>query len=312
MWLLFLFLSFSGNAQDLPEAQRLERCQNNKNRLAELETQLKVVSAELSQIWSKKEIEDKRDKMVFVKKLLSFNKGYPEEEEKKKLDRIGVQYGFKSKDCHEGTYWYFSCLAELVELIAGKIDKAVPLQNKRPVLVNKKNEIEKQMASHRTNIIALGCNGEASNNSSTGGSLRLVGPKVVDSRNSKGTWHEYVVSATSAIIKQWGDPPDKKTITWNFNGMPGSLSPTEEFTITITGTLDINPGGDLPTPASAVLRFTRLDVVSEQHAYISAKNKRDGKYVFRVKDKAESVTIEIAAEPISVFAIYRYEKKILR
>ncbi len=69
LWLLFLLLSFSATAQDLTDAQRLERCQNNKNRLAELETQLRVVDAELSQTWSKKEIEDARNKMVFVKKL---------------------------------------------------------------------------------------------------------------------------------------------------------------------------------------------------------------------------------------------------
>ena len=156
LWLFFLLLSFNASAQDLTDAQRLERCQNNKNRLAELETQLRVIDAELSKTWSKKEIEDARENMVFVR---SFGqKSRPEDV--KKIDRIAAIYNFVV-DGKGSSY-----LVQLENEIGKKIDKAVSLQNKRPELLNKKNEIDKQIASHRNNIIALGCD-KASFNGNT-------------------------------------------------------------------------------------------------------------------------------------------------
>lgn len=47
------------------------------------------------------------------------------------------------------------CVTELEKVIANKITKAKSLN--RLTLLAKKNEIEKQLASHRTNLIALGC-----------------------------------------------------------------------------------------------------------------------------------------------------------
>ena len=150
-------LSQRVNAQ-LSDAERMERCTNNKNRLAELETQLSVVDAELSQTMSKKEIEDARNKMVFVKKV-----GYTDVySSNRELYKIAAQYNFDWEKCME----YFIaehrkppiCLKDLEKIIADKIDKAVSLQNKKPELLNKKSEIDQQIASHRNNLIALRCN----------------------------------------------------------------------------------------------------------------------------------------------------------
>lgn len=55
IFLVLICLSQPVKAQ-LSDAERQERCQNNKNRIAELETQLQVINADLSASMAKKEI----------------------------------------------------------------------------------------------------------------------------------------------------------------------------------------------------------------------------------------------------------------
>lgn len=164
MLLAFAFSFETIKAQDMSEQQRLERCQNNKNRIAELESQLSVINADLSASMTKNEIEDARDKMVYVrgfKKSVSRAFG-----NLNTLDRIGAQYNFSPNDClgknitidemgNRADVVFDSCLMELEKIIAKKIDKAMSLN--RPTLLAKKNEIDKQIASHQNNLIALGC-----------------------------------------------------------------------------------------------------------------------------------------------------------
>lgn len=146
------------------------------------------------------------------------------------------------------------------------------------------------------------------------GSLRLVGPEVLG-RSRKESYNaivymEWAYSPTSVILTDVGDPPNRRVLRWDFSGMPASLSPGQEFTITITGSLQMEPvGRDMDPPASAGVRVEGLDIVSQQHAYISMKNRRDGKYVFRVPAGATSAKIEIGADyGGGTFAIYRYVK----
>lgn len=152
----------------MSDAQRQERCQNNKNRIAELETQLKIIDAELSNTMTKREMEDTRTQMTFVRQLKHL--GYYSTDDMNKLDRISVQYNLNQRDCFEQNLGKAKtgassfCLTELEKIISAKIDKATALQNKRPDLVNKKNEINKQIATHRSNLIAFGCNNTVSSN----------------------------------------------------------------------------------------------------------------------------------------------------
>lgn len=64
-----LLFPFYAQSQDLTDAQRPERCQNNKNRMAELETQLKVINADLSASMTKKEMDYTPRKVGFCKKV---------------------------------------------------------------------------------------------------------------------------------------------------------------------------------------------------------------------------------------------------
>ena len=167
--LVFLLLSFSVVAQDFTDTERLERCQNNKNRLAELEKQLKVVDEDLSNVWTKKEIEDARDKMVLIRKFRI--NGYDAHKEVT-LNRIAAQYNFKYIDCCSKKL-HTECLENLEQIIAKKIDKATSLSG--PELLNKKKDIEKQIASHRTNIIALRCNEKKVSNADDADYIKLSG-----------------------------------------------------------------------------------------------------------------------------------------
>ena len=49
------------------------------------------------------------------------------------------------------------CVAQLEKIIAKKIEKAVSLENLRPALINKKNEIDKQINEHRNRLVVLRC-----------------------------------------------------------------------------------------------------------------------------------------------------------
>ena len=66
---LVLLFPVTATSQELTDAQKEERCQNNTNRIAELETELRLITAELSETMEKKEIEDEKNNIVFIKKL---------------------------------------------------------------------------------------------------------------------------------------------------------------------------------------------------------------------------------------------------
>ena len=156
--LLFLF-SFSVIAQDLTEAQKQERCENNKKRLTELEGQLRAVKADLSKSMSEEEMDDTRDKRdfvikvskVFFKKTAAANKV-----NWKRINVIGAEYNFRFNDCINDTRNdVLFCLQLLENLIRDKIDMAGSVN--RGEMLTQKADVEKQIASHRTNLIALGC-----------------------------------------------------------------------------------------------------------------------------------------------------------
>ena len=124
----------------------------------------------MAKIPKKKEIEDARNNMLYVRKFkipnnLSIDPRNKSDENFIKIKRIAVQYNFDFEKCtykdfHEGEEPYYVprfCYSELEKIITKKIDKAVSLQSKRAELLAKKNETNKQLSIHRTNLIALGC-----------------------------------------------------------------------------------------------------------------------------------------------------------
>jgi hypothetical protein len=156
--LLFLLFSIDATAQDLTEAQRLERCQNNKNRIAELIPQLRDIETQLAQTMSTKEIDKHREQLALVRKFKQASSWDPIA-----VQRIAANYNFNMDECitknYKNHYPTSSfCLKELENIIVKKIDIALSLENKRPYLLGKKTELGKQLTEHQNNLIALGCN----------------------------------------------------------------------------------------------------------------------------------------------------------
>jgi hypothetical protein len=152
----------TAHSQDFTEEQKKERCQNNRKRIDELEKESKILRAELSKMWTNEEIEKATDKMMFVRKLKNLINNYNRnQEEWDRLARIfreykpGYEFGEQAGDRLKflSDEWF----TDLEKIIGKKIDAAKLLKDKRAELANKKNEIDKQLASHRNNLIALGC-----------------------------------------------------------------------------------------------------------------------------------------------------------
>src|SRR5688500_7909924 len=96
-----LIFSLAAHSQDLTPEQKQERCQNNKNRIAELEKELKIINEELSQTMEEKEIQDAKDRIIFLKKLKNKDHTRPfPKEETDELQRIRVRYGFNADECY--------------------------------------------------------------------------------------------------------------------------------------------------------------------------------------------------------------------
>lgn len=121
---------------------------------------------------------------------------------------------------------------------------------------------------------------------------------------------DYTYDATSATMRYDYPPGDggDLTLKWTFEGVPASLTPDKEITITISGTFTAELASrDMQPPASAGVRVFGLDVISQQNAYTSRLQKRDGKYVFKVPRNATGATIELGGDyGFGIFAIYRY------
>jgi hypothetical protein len=149
---------------------------------------------------------------------------------------------------------------------------------------------------------------------SSSGSLQMANPWVKDARADEccGGRRDYIYGLTTGSRKDSFPPSEggDLSITWNFAGVPnGSLTPGQEYRITVTGSFSASqPNRSLDPPASAgVSIMGDVDMIQNQNAYISREASRDGVYVFRVRPDAKSVTIELGADyGISTFARYRF------
>jgi hypothetical protein len=157
----------------------------------------------------------------------------------------------------------------------------------------------------------LNCDGQAP--AGTEGSLSLKGPEMILKSNRKDfnayNYIEYEYSPTSAKEILQNDPPDRKVFSWEFSGMPSSLSPGDMVTIKITGSVKLGTPGTLNPAAAAGVRAYGLEAIQQDNAWANGSEQDEGTYKFRVPKGATSVTIEIGADyGIGTFARYKYVK----
>ena len=143
--------------------------------------------------------------------------------------------------------------------------------------------------------------------SSPAGSLQRADTKLLG-KDRSGQGYEYRYTETSAVYLIIGDPPDRREVKWEFKGIPASLTPKDEFTITVTGKLNMQPpGAERGANYSAGVRTEGLTAIKEENAYFYQGASRTGTYTYRVPEGAKKVVIAIGADNnIGVFAVYCY------
>ncbi len=161
VFFLISFMSFlqHGHAQ-LSDAEKQERCKNNKIRIADLEAQIQGIDADLSFSMGEKQLEDTRTQLVYIKSI-RYGKA---KMDAVKFNRISANHNFNLQDCIDAARGsnrdpYGTCLANLEKKIAAKIDKS--LSYNRPRLLAQKEEVNKQLEAYRNNLKSLGCDGQA-------------------------------------------------------------------------------------------------------------------------------------------------------
>jgi hypothetical protein len=145
------------------------------------------------------------------------------------------------------------------------------------------------------------------------GSWHLKAPQVRqghrDSLNAV-VYTDYQFSATSVRITAVGDPPDRKDWGWSFSGGPPStLKAGDEFTITISGSLQIQPERNRTGfQAGASVWAEGLTVVTAENAYFDKGQVHPGKFTFRVPPNVTSIKVGFRADISATFVTYIYEK----
>ena len=191
-------------------------------------------------------------------------------------------------------------LEQLLQKASGISSEDLSLQSSR---------LREQYDLRERRLADLNCKNLPAAVSSVAGSLQLVGPKLLgkDRKVSNGSIiYEY--TETSAKLTIIGDPPDRREITWNFAGVPGSLTPGDKFTIIVTGELNFQPpGAEKGANNSAGVRTEGLTAVKEENAYFYQGASRVGIYTYQVPANAKKVVIALGADNnMGVFAVYCY------
>ena len=109
--------------------------------------------------------------------------------------------------------------------------------------------------------------------------------------------HHYTYGENWAEKIFIGDPPDRRRIRWTWEGVPGSLNPGDEFTITINGDLDFKPAGaERGANNSAFVGAEGLVAIKEENAYFYQGASRIGTYKYQVPRGAKKVVITLSAD----------------
>jgi hypothetical protein len=102
----------------------------------------------------------------------------------------------------------------------------------------------------------------------------------------------------------------RREIQWTFRAPPSSLTPGQEFTITVTGKASVMDKGapiKLPNAASAGVSAKGLTKVKGELAWADTGAGAGATYVFRVPPGAKGATITFGADwNMGVFAAYHY------
>ncbi len=224
--------------QDLSEAQRRERCENNRKYLADYDRQLDAVEAKFHLMMNDEELALARTHSDFVWNL--YQKGRNEnpavrEEQMAKIEELSVRYEFDTqKSCPRGLVYstdFFptDCLKRLHEVIRQRIETAKQANSQLDELNTQRTQLQRQLAVHESRLEELGC-GQKSE------------PQKSGCQGFAGTWKTTFGTMTFERIG------NQITSSYDFDGgrIRGVISADGR---TLTGTYT-------ETSAKGILRFT--------------------------------------------------------
>jgi hypothetical protein len=162
---LFLISPVYAIAQDLPEAQRLERCENNRKTLADYDRQLEAVDAKLRLTMTDEEFALAKAHRVFVFNIQDngFNKNPAvREEQVAKLEELSILYEFDGREhCPTGFKDpTTACLIWLGHRITERVSTAVQSNSQKDELKKQRAQLQRQRAVHQSRLKELGCDSQ--------------------------------------------------------------------------------------------------------------------------------------------------------
>lgn len=160
---LLLLLPINVTGQEMSEAQRRERCDNNRRYLEDYDRQLDAVEAKLQLTMSDEELARARTQYDFawsvLQKGLNQRSKTVREEQVAKLEELSTLYEFdEQKYCPQGLKTYNSdCMSQLAEHIRLRIESAKQANSQRDELYKQRTQLQNQVAVHQRRLDELGC-----------------------------------------------------------------------------------------------------------------------------------------------------------
>jgi hypothetical protein len=147
--------------QELSEAQRRERCENNRRYLADYDRQLEAIEAKLNLMMNEEELALARTHADFL--LNVYKKGIEQnaevrDEQTAKIYELSTRYEFDTERwCPDGKVYYFDCRQRLYKVILQRIETAKQANSQSAELYKQRTQLQKQRAVHQGRFDELGC-----------------------------------------------------------------------------------------------------------------------------------------------------------
>ena len=159
---LFLITPVYAIGQDLSEAQRRERCENNRRYIADYDRQLEPIEAKLKSTMSDEELARAQANFNFARYILRWGddeNAAVKEEQVARLEELSRLYGLdQQKYCPRGFKVYHgNCVVRLAEVIRLRIEAAKQANPQRDELNKQRTQLQKQRAIHQSRLDELGC-----------------------------------------------------------------------------------------------------------------------------------------------------------
>jgi hypothetical protein len=139
------------------------------------------------------------------------------------------------------------------------------------------------------------------------GTLVRTGATVI-MKDASGRFGYQKFTLTSCVRHDEEGPNNVQDFNWDFSGVPDTLEPGREYTITATGGVKSIPASWKPWWGS-LIHLNGLEMIEDVRGRKNPDGGNDGRFRFRLVPGAKSATIGLACDPGATFATYTYGVK---